>query len=51
MDSQDLPRFATLVVQEIGRLNEGNSARYKVRLAEYRDWLNATKRAPASGRI
>lgn len=50
VDPHDLPRFATLVLQEIGRLNEGNIARYKIRLAEYRGWLNATKQAPAEGR-
>lgn len=43
LEPQDLPRFFTLVLQEIGRLNEGNIARYKLRLSEYRDWLNATK--------
>ncbi|MGQ0383226.1 MAG: Fic family protein [Gammaproteobacteria bacterium] len=40
---RDLPHFATLVLQELGRLNAGNIARYKIRLAEYYDWTNATK--------
>jgi hypothetical protein len=38
-------------LQEIGRLNEGNIARYKLRRQEYWDWLNATKQADAGGRV
>lgn len=51
VDPHDLQRFVTLVLQEIGRLNDGNIARYKIRLAEYRGWLNATKQAEAGGRV
>ena len=49
VEPNDLQRFATLVLQEFGRLNEGNIARYKLRRQEFWDWLNATKQA-GSGR-
>jgi hypothetical protein len=51
VDPRDLERFVTLVLQEIGRLNDGNIARYKLRRQEYWDWLNATKQADAGGRV
>jgi hypothetical protein len=51
VDPRDLERFVTLVLQEIGRLSEGNIARYKLRRQEYWDWLNATKQADAGGRV
>lgn len=41
--SQDLSRFVTLASQELGRLKQGNIARYRVRLSEYHAWLNETK--------
>ena len=51
LDPRDLERFVTLVLQEIGRLNDGNIARYKIRRSEFEDWLNATKQAVAGGRV
>lgn len=44
VEPRDLSRFATLVLQELSRLNEGNIARYRIRRAEYYDWVNATRR-------
>jgi DNA-binding Lrp family transcriptional regulator len=51
IDSRDLERFVTLVLQEIGRLSEGNIARYKLRLSEFWAWLDAMKQAPADGHV
>lgn len=50
VDPHDLERFVTLVSQELGRLNEGNIARYRLRLSEFRAWLDATRQAAAGGR-
>ena len=50
IDPRDLERFVTLVLQELGRLNDGNIARYKLRLSEFRAWMDATKQLPAGGR-
>jgi hypothetical protein len=36
--SQDRDRFASMLAQELGNLHEGNIARYRLRLAEYRAW-------------
>lgn len=45
VESQDLPRFVALVHREFGRLNDGNIARYRIRLADYWSWYRATERA------
>jgi Fic family protein len=34
----DLPRFVELAQQEFARLNDGNIARYRIRLPDYRAW-------------
>lgn len=48
VESRDLPRFTDLVTREFSRLNEGNIARYRIRLPDFRSWVQATKRAPRS---
>ncbi|MGH7863605.1 MAG: Fic family protein [Candidatus Binataceae bacterium] len=35
---EDLPRFVKLVLGELRHLHEGNIARYRLRLSEFRDW-------------
>ena len=37
----DLDRFVQLVLDELGHLHEGNIARYRLRLSEYRAWRSA----------
>ena len=51
VDPHDLQRFVTLVLQEFGRLNDGNIARYKLRLSEFRAWLDIMKQANTGGRV
>ena len=36
--AEDRSRFIDLVVGELRQLHEGNIARYRLRLAEYREW-------------
>ena len=48
VESQDLPRFVDLVNREFGRLNDGNIARYRIRLADYWSWVRATEQGRAS---
>ena len=43
VEPRDLPRFVDLVTREFGRLNDGNIARYRVRLADYWAWFRATE--------
>jgi len=43
VERPDLPRFIAMVTNEFGRLDDGNIARYKIRLTDYQAWLNATK--------
>ena len=45
VEPQDLPRFVDLVNREFGRLNDGNIARYRIRLADYWSWFRATEQA------
>jgi hypothetical protein len=49
IDPHDMQRFVTLALQEFGRLNEGNIARYKFRLSEFRAWMDATKQSDTGG--
>jgi len=37
----DVPRFVELVTQDFGRINQGNIARYRIRLADY--WAGLTR--------
>jgi hypothetical protein len=48
VEPQDLPRFVDLVNREFGRLNDGNIARYRIRLSEYWSWFGATEEARSS---
>jgi hypothetical protein len=34
----DQQRFVRMVLEELGHLHEGNVARYRLRLAEFRAW-------------
>jgi DNA-binding transcriptional ArsR family regulator len=43
VDAQDMPKFVELTSLEFRRLSEFNIARYRLRLAEYRDWCNALR--------
>ena len=43
VEPHDVPRFVELVTQDFRRINEGNIARYRIRLADYWAWLNALK--------
>ena len=38
VDARDLGKFVTMARQEIARLNEGNIARHRIRLPEFRAW-------------
>ncbi len=38
VEPRDLPRFVEVAKRELDRLNEGNIARYRIRLAEYQPW-------------
>jgi Fic family protein len=48
VERRDLPRFVDLVNREFGRLNDGNIARYRIRLSDYWSWFRATEEARAS---
>src|SRR5690606_5071465 len=48
VEGGDLPRFVDLVAREFGRLNDGNIARYRIRLSDYWSWFRATEEARAS---
>jgi Fic family protein len=39
----DLDRFVKLVAREFARLDEGNIARYRIRLPDFRDWRAGTR--------
>ncbi len=41
---RDLPRFIDLVKRELERLNEGNIARYRIRLSAYQTWTNERRK-------
>lgn len=41
VEPADLPQFVEMVAADFKRLNEGNIARYRVSLADYRSWLAA----------
>lgn len=45
VEPQDLPRFVDLVNREFSRLNDGNIARYRIRLSDYWSWFRATEQA------
>ena len=38
----DLPHFVELVRQELGQLNDGNIARYRIRPSDYRAWARGS---------
>ena len=42
VEPRDMPRFVEFAKRELDRLNEGNIARYRIRLAEYRPWSRLT---------
>ena len=46
--ASDLGKFVKLTVQELQRLSEFNISRYRLRLAEYRAWFNATHEMSAT---
>ncbi len=48
VEPRDLPKFVDLVMREFGRLNDGNIARYRIRLSEYWPWFRATEQARTS---
>jgi len=41
VEPRDLPKFVDLVTREFARLNDGNIARYRIRLSDYRSWRRA----------
>jgi hypothetical protein len=41
----DRPTFVDMALRELGRINEGNTARYRVRLPECRAWREAIARS------
>jgi Fic family protein len=43
VEPRDLPRFIELTTRELERLNEGNIARYRIRLPEFQSWSQAIK--------
>lgn len=43
VEPRDLPKFIDLVTRECARLNDGNIARYRIRLADYWSWFRATE--------
>jgi hypothetical protein len=50
LEPRDLPRFVDLVTRELARLNDGNIARYRIRLSDYRAWSTALKQGrPSAG--
>jgi Fic family protein len=46
VERRDLTKFVDMVGRDIARLSEGNIARYRIRLSDYRSWLRATAHAP-----
>jgi hypothetical protein len=38
VDARELPQFVRLAQQEIARLYEGNIARYRIKLSEFKSW-------------
>ena len=43
VDASNLEAFVKLTIEEFKHLGEFNIARYRIRLAEYRSWLDATQ--------
>ena len=43
IEARDMPRFLELARRELERLNEGNIARYQIRLSEYQAWSRALR--------
>jgi hypothetical protein len=43
VEERDMPKFVELTDMELRRLNEGNIARYRVRLSEYRSWRRPSR--------
>jgi fido (protein-threonine AMPylation protein) len=43
VEPQDIPRFIEVASSELARLNEGNIARYRIRLAEFQAWNHAQR--------
>jgi Fic family protein len=43
IEARDMPRFVEMTRRELERLNEGNIARYRIRLDEYRAWSRALR--------
>ena len=43
IEARDMPRFLELARRELERLNEGNIARYRIRLSEYQAWSRALR--------
>lgn len=41
VEPRDLPKFVELVTREFARLNDGNIARYRIRLPDYRSWVQS----------
>lgn len=41
IEARDLERFVTMTLNELKRLNEGNVARYRLRLSEYQAWARS----------
>ena len=41
VETRDVPGFVALVAEEFRRLDEGNIARYRIRLADYGAWRRA----------
>lgn len=48
VESRDLSRFVDLVTREFGRLNDGNIARYRIRLSDYWSWFRAMEQSCSS---
>lgn len=44
IDASDVEKFVALTIDELQRLGEFNVARYRVRLSEYRAWLDTVNR-------
>ncbi len=42
VEPRDLPKFVDLVTREFARLNDGNIARYRIRLSDYWSWFRVT---------
>jgi hypothetical protein len=47
VEPRDVPTFVAMVVSEFRRLGEGNIARYRIKLSEYRAWHRALENEAA----